>query len=328
MNTFGTRFRITLFGESHGEVVGVVMDGVPAGMELSVSDFHADLERRRPGLRGTTARVETDEPQIISGTYNGYTTGAPLTVVFRNGDARSGDYDRTAQQPRPSHADLAARVKYGGFNDPRGGGRFSGRMTLGIVAAGVLAKKMLGENVLVAGAVREIGGSDNPADFQGIIERALAADDSVGGVVECVVRGVPAGVGEPFFDTIEGVVSHILFAIPGVKGVEFGAGFAAARSMGSANNDPIDDAHGRTATNNDGGVNGGISNGNDVVVRVAVRPAASIGAGQLSYDFSTGRKEPLHITGRHDACIALRMPVVAEAAVAVAMVQFQAVITY
>ncbi|MDR2913102.1 MAG: chorismate synthase [Alistipes sp.] len=320
MNSFGNNFRITIFGESHGEALGVVIDGTPAGIPLSVADFEADLARRRSsGMPGTTPRRESDTPEIVSGLHNGHTTGAPLTVLFRNENTRSGDYSQFAQHPRPSHADLVAARKFGGHNDPRGGGHFSGRVTLGLVAAGVVAKKILGTEVRVASEIIEIGGSRNPADFEGIIAAAMHDRDSVGGVIECRATGVPAGLGEPFFDSIESVASHLLFSIPGVKGVEFGSGFEGARRRGSQNNDPITDALGTTATNNSGGIDGGITNGNEIVARVAVKPTASIGRPQQTWNFATGRVETLEIGGRHDACIALRAAVVVEAALAIAL---------
>lgn len=324
MNSFGRNFRITLFGESHGGVVGVTVDGVAPGLELSAEDFRADLERRRGGnSKGATQRAERDEPQIISGVYNGRTTGAPVTILFRNEDTVPGDYGAFAAHPRPSHADLTASRKYGGFNDPRGGGMFSGRMTAGLVVAGVVAKKML-PGVRFETTVAEIGGCTDPARFDEIIGNAAAAGDSVGGIVRTVITGIPAGTGEPFFDSVESVMSHILFAVPGVKGVEFGAGFEAARLRGSENNDLIIDGAGTTATNNDGGVNGGIANGNPIVVRVAVKPAPSIAAGQETFNFETGRAETLEIKGRHDACIALRAAVVVEAVAAIALTDVMA----
>ena len=312
MNIFGNRFRITIFGESHGASVGVVMDGVRAGLALSEGDFVTDLGRRQSGAEGTTARREPDHPEILSGVYDGVTTGAPLTVMFRNEDVLSADYEQFRCHPRPSHVDFVAAKKFNGFNDPRGGGHFSGRLTVTLVAAGVVAKKMLGEEgVEIDARVVETGD----------IEMAKATGDSVGGVVECVVAGLPVGLGEPFFDSVESLVAHILFSIPGVKGVEFGAGFAAAKMLGSGHNDLIISESGETETNHAGGVNGGLTNGNPLVVRVAVKPASSISCVQMTYDFSKGSVEPLSIGGRHDSCIALRVPVVVEAAVSIALMQ-------
>lgn len=318
MNSFGKIFRVTLWGESHGGGIGVTIDGVRAGIPLSEDDFATDLARRAGGARGTTPRREPDRPQIVSGLYQGHTTGAPLTVCFENTNTRSSDYASLLQHPRPSHADLTARRKFDGYNDPRGGGHFSGRLTLALVAAGVVAKKMLPELDFKTRLV-EIGGEKDPSRFAATIEEALRAGDSVGGEVECRIDGMPAGVGEPFFDSVESVMSHLLFSIPAVKGVEFGAGFASARLHGSENNDPIVDAEGHTSTNHDGGINGGITNGNEIVVRVAIKPTPSISRPQQTYDFAAGRVEELTIHGRHDACIALRAVVVVEAVAAIAL---------
>ena len=318
MNSFGTLFRITLWGESHGPQIGVTLDGVPAGLPLDIPDFEADLARRRSGAKGTTPRQENDLPQIVSGLYKGHTTGAPLTLVFENANTRSGDYDNLLTQPRPSHADRTAAVKFEGWNDPRGGGHFSGRLTLALVAAGVVAKKILG-GATFSTRLTAVGGQTDPARFDDAIDDALRDEDSVGGIVECRVAGIPAGWGEPFFDSVESAAAHLLFAIPGVKGVEFGSGFAAARSCGSANNDLLLDAEGHTATNHAGGIDGGITNGNPVVVRVAVKPTSSISSPQLTLNTETGTPERLVIKGRHDACIAMRAVVVIESAVAAAL---------
>ena len=322
MNSFGTLFRITLWGESHGPQVGVTLDGVPAGLPLDIPDFEADLARRRSGAKGTTPRQENDLPQIVSGLYKGHTTGAPLTLVFENANTRSGDYDNLLTQPRPSHADRTAAVKFEGWNDPRGGGHFSGRLTLALVAAGVVAKKILG-GATFSTRLTAVGGQTDPARFDDAIDDALRDEDSVGGIVECRVAGIPAGWGEPFFDSVESAAAHLLFAIPAIKGVEFGDGFAAAALRGSAHNDPIADADGRTATNHAGGIAGGITNGNELIVRAAVKPTASIAREQQTFDFAAGRVAPLRIRGRHDACIALRAAVVVEAAMAVALADFK-----
>lgn len=320
MNSFGNRFRISIFGESHGPALGVVMDGVDAGIELSASDFARDLARRRGGSGvGTTPRKEADEPEILSGLHLGRTTGAPLAIAFRNANTRSDDYAHLVRHPRPSHADMVAAQRFNGHNDPRGGGHFSGRVTLGLVAAGVVAKKMLPAQVLVSARIVEIGGVSEQADFQRVIADAIAAGDSVGGVIECRAEGVPAGWGEPFFDSVESLASHIFFAIPGVRGVEFGSGFAAARMRGSEHNDLIVNELGVTATNHAGGVVGGLANGNTIVARIAIKPTASIARAQTTYDFEASRPTELRIGGRHDACIALRAEVVCESALAIAL---------
>ncbi len=336
MNTFGKLFRLSIFGESHGNSVGVLLDGVPAGMELNEADFTPDLMRRRPGAKGTTTRVEADIPKLVSGVFSGKTTGAPLLIQFANSDTDSSHYEKLKDVPRPGHADLSARMKFGGFNDYRGSGHFSGRLTVCLVAAGVVAKKMMQEGKVSggAGAMQKVKASENSGgvkvqarllsaggmpDIDRAVEGALNDKDSLGGLVECRVTGLPAGLGEPFFDSAESLISHIVFSIPAVKGVEFGAGFVSAQMRGSEMNDEILDAHGRTRTNNAGGINGGITNGNELVVRIAVKPTSSIARGQNLLDMKSGEKKKMGITGRHDACIALRVPVVLEAAVAIAL---------
>ena len=295
------------------------IDGVPAGIALSEEDFTADLERRRAGAAGTTPRKESDTPHIVSGVYNGFTTGSPLTIEFLNENTRSGDYRNLTTHPRPSHADWVAQQKWGGYNDPRGGGHFSGRITLGMVAAGVVAKKILGEEVKFSTDIIEIGGSRDKEQWDAIISSAQQSQDSVGGVVECRVQGVKAGLGEPFFDSVESLAAHLLFSVPAVKGVEFGAGFEAARMRGSEHNDPIISADGTTATNHAGGIVGGITNGNEIVARIAVKPTASIAQPQQTFNLESGKVEELVIKGRHDVCITLRAAVVAEAALAIAL---------
>ena len=319
MNSWGNRFRVTLWGESHGAQVGVTIDGVPAGIALAESDFEADLARRRAGAAGTTPRKESDAPHIVSGLYRGFTTGAPLTVEFLNENTRSGDYASLASHSRPSHADWVAMKKFHGYNDPRGGGHFSGRITLALVTAGVVAKKILGSGVTFHTDIIEIGGSADKERFADIIESARMDRDSVGGVVECRAEGVAAGLGEPFFDSAESLMAHLLFSVSAVKGVEFGSGFAAARMRGSEHNDPIIDAEGHTSTNHAGGIVGGITNGNAIVVRAAVKPTASISREQMSFNCASGQVDSLVIKGRHDVCITLRAAVVVESAVAIAL---------
>ena len=394
MNAFGNIFRVSIFGESHGEEIGVVVDGLAPGIPLSEADFTADIARRRSGAKGTTPRVEADEPQILSGVYEGYTTGAPLAIVFHNSNTRSQDYEALLNVPRPGHADYTANLKFGGFQDPRGGGHFSGRLTLPVVAAGVIAKKLL--FATIAGATRgrvqfrcdarlvEIGGIADQTQWDAALDQAQKEGDSLGGIVECVVSGVPAGLGEPFWDSVESRLSHALFAIPGVRGVEFGDGFAAARMKGSEHNDVYAPAgakkcdshqheccheeekdgcccHGEEheegccchggeehdpeggcchggeghheggccghhrnrlvtpATNHAGGVNGGITNGNPMVFRVAFKPTSSIAKAQETYDFAKGEMTSLQVPGRHDTCFALRTPVIVEAMAAIVL---------
>lgn len=323
MNSFGNSYRLSIFGESHGELVGVTLDGVRPGLELSVEDFAVDLKRRQGGSGlGTTPRKESDEPHLVTGILDGRTTGAPLTILFYNNNTRSKDYSALALQPRPSHSDWVAAQKYNGYNDLRGGGHFSARLTLGLVSAGVVAKKLLGEEVQFSTKVVEMGGQNSK--FADLLRDVEGEHDSVGAVVECRVSGVGVGLGEPFFDSVEAVVAHLMFSVPGVKGVEFGAGFGASRMRGSEHNDTIITKEGETLTNNAGGVVGGISNGNEIVCRVAFKPTASIAREQQTFkydslDKESGSVESLQIEGRHDSCIAIRGVVVAEAAMAVAL---------
>ncbi len=313
MNSFGRIFRIHIFGESHGESVGLVIDGCPAGLPLRVEDFLADIERRKGGTqKGTTPRKEDDIPVFKSGIFNDHTTGAPITILFENNNTRSGDYEKQRAVPRPGHADFTAHVKYGGYEDFRGGGHFSGRLTVCMVAAGVIAKKLL-KNITIASAILEIGGEK---DLEKGLQKAIDAKDSIGGIVECRVNGLPAGLGEHFFDSIESVLSHAVFAIPAVKGVEFGAGFAAARMFGSEHNDAIEGASGKTRTNHAGGIVGGITNGNELVFRIVIKPTSSTPKEQQTWNRETNTVEPFSVKGRHDLCIALRVPVVLEAVTA------------
>ena len=255
MNSFGNIFRVSIFGESHGPSIGITIDGPPAGIDFSELDMEDDIKRRMPGEKGTTARRESDVPEIISGVYNGKTTGAPVTIIFRNSNTVSRDYEKFKSTPRPGHADFTAMKKYNGFNDIRGGGHFSGRITLPLVAAGVLAKKIL-KPVVISSRIVEIGGQTEKEDYQGVIDEAVRTGDSVGGIVEVKLAGLPVGLGEPFFNSCESYISHIIFSVPAVKGIEFGSGFASARMKGSEHNDRIISSDGKTATNNSGGING------------------------------------------------------------------------
>ena len=318
MNSFGTLFRVSIYGESHGESVGIVIDGCPAGIPLDRADFESDFARRKSGAKGTTPRQEPDIPHIMSGVFNGRTTGAPLMIQFHNTNTRSRDYSQLKDTPRPGHADFTGHRKFGGFQDYRGGGHFSGRLTLGIVAAGVLAKKVIAP-VSVSSSILEVGGS---TDIESALDRAIENEDSIGGIIECKISSVPVGLGEPFFDSIEAVISHMVFSIPAIKGIEFGSGFKAAKMTGSQHNDNIVSTDGTTETNHAGGINGGISNGNQIYFRVAVKPTSSTHQTQRSINISTGKMEDLSIEGRHDTCIALRVPVVLEAAAAIVMADF------
>jgi chorismate synthase len=315
MNSTGRIFRLGIFGESHGSGIGVTIDGCPPGIPLDTDDFNEDLGRRRAGRKGTTPRVEDDLPEIISGLFNGHTTGAPLTILFRNRNVRSEDYADLRETPRPGHSDFVAYKRYKGFNDYRGGGHFSGRLTLCLVAAGVVAKKLISP-VETKAVLISAGGEK---DIEKAVADALEEGDSIGGLVECRATNIPVGWGEPFFDSVESVIAHLAFAIPAIKGVEFGSGFSAASMKGSAHNDPITDEEGSTATNNAGGISGGLTNGNELVFRIAVKPTSSISISQSTYSIKAGKVEPLTIKGRHDACIALRVPVVLEAITAIAL---------
>ncbi len=317
MNAFGRLFRISIFGESHGESVGINIDGCPAGLPLKVEDFLADLERRKGGTqKGTTPRKEDDLPFFKSGIFNDHTTGAPITILFENNNTRSTDYAKQRAVPRPGHADMVARQKFGGFEDYRGGGHFSGRLTVALVAAGVVAKRLLhavNDQINIQADITEIGGEKDPEKG---LQKAIEAKDSVGGIVECKVSGLPPGLGEPFFDSVESVLSHAVFAIPAIRGIEFGTGFAAAKMFGVEHNDAIEDQIGKTRTNHAGGVVGGITNGNEMVFRIAVKPTSSTPKEQQTLNLDSGNVESFSVKGRHDLCIALRVPVVLEAVTA------------
>ena len=318
MNNFGTLFRISIFGESHGTNVGVTIDGCPAGLPLVFSDFTNDFNRRRSGGKGTTPRKEADLPRIISGVFNDFTTGAPITILFDNTNTRSRDYTKLRETPRPGHADFVAMKKFGGFEDYRGGGHFSGRLTLGLVAAGVIAKKLISPAVVEA-QILEVGGQK---DIEKAIDEAVERQDSIGGIIECRAGNLPGGLGEPFFDSVESVMSHMIFSIPAIKGIEFGSGFSAAKMWGSEHNDKLVSADGKTSTNYAGGINGGITNGNELVFRVAVKPTSSTHQAQKTINIKTGEMVDLAIEGRQDTCIALRVPVIVEAATAVVLADF------
>ena len=345
MNTFGRKFRVSIFGESHGELIGVVLDGVPAGLELSEQDLETDILRRKSGAKGTTPRIESDQPMIVSGLFEGHTTGAPLTIVFKNTNTHSSDYSLFAAMPRPGHADLTAALKWDDCQDPRGGGHFSGRLTLPIVAAGVVAKKMLADMTIldetpcneVNAKIIELGGipschSDQmqcveesfPQSWRDAIDAAVKEGDSLGAIVECTVPNIDPGYGEPFWDSVESQIAHAIFAIPGVRAIEFGDGFAAAAMKGSEHNDPIG-ADCRPSKNGAGGVNGGITNGAPIVFRVAFKPTASIRKAQQTYNFAKDEMDVLEVPGRHDVCFALRAPVVVEAMTAIVLADLASV---
>ena len=334
MNTIGRKFRVSIFGESHGELIGVVLDGVPAGLELSEQDFEQDILRRKSGAKGTTPRIEADRPMIVSGVFEGHTTGAPLTITFKNTNTHSSDYELFAAMPRPGHADLTAALKWDDCQDPRGGGHFSGRLTLPVVAAGVVAKKMLADATMLDDApvtavqayIVELGGiasADSASlemteQWQAAIDQAIKEGDSLGAIIECTVPYIDPGYGEPFWDSVESLLAHAVFAIPGVRGIEFGDGFQAARMKGSEHNDPIGE-DGRPTKNGAGGANGGITNGAPLTFRVAFKPTSSIRKAQQTFNFMTGEMDTLEVPGRHDVCFALRAPVVVEAMTAIVL---------
>ncbi len=315
MNSFGRIFRVSVFGESHGVAVGVTIDGCPAGIPVSQQDFNTDLERRKAGAKGTTPRKEEDAPEIISGVFNDHTTGSPITILFRNSNTISKDYEALRKTPRPGHADFVLDKKHKGFNDYRGGGHSSGRLTIALVAAGVIAKKAIG-NIDIKAVLIEAGGNSN---IEEAIEQAVQQQDSIGGIIECKANNIQIGLGEPFFDSIESTISHLAFAIPAIKGIEFGSGFTATKMTGSQHNDSFIDEQGTTDSNNAGGINGGISNGNELVFRLAVKPTSSTPQKQQTWNTETESVESFSVKGRHDLCIALRVPVVAEAITAIAL---------
>lgn len=313
MNSFGRHFRVNILGESHGECVGVCIDGCPAGIPLSQEEFTFDLDRRRGGKKGTTSRKEPDVPLVKTGIFKDRTTGGPILILFENTNVDSSAYEEIRFTPRPGQADFVAFHKFGGFNDYRGGGLFSGRLTAGLVAAGVIAKKLISP-VSVAAQIIEAGGSTT---IEEAVNLAVEKGESIGGIVRCTAKSLPIGLGEPFFDSVESLISHMAFSIPAVVGIEFGAGFAAARMTGREHNDEICNLHGMTQTNNAGGINGGITNGNDVVFTLAVKPTSSISTSQRTINIKTGANTNITVRGRHDACIALRVPVIVEAVTAI-----------
>lgn len=327
MNSFGRKFRVSIFGESHGPMIGCIIDGVIPGLPVDMDDLNKEIARRKSGGAGTTPRIEADEPHIVSGVFEGVTTGAPLTIVFYNTNTKSQDYSKLINFPRPGHADFVAGVKYDDFQDYRGGGHFSGRITLPIVAAGYIAK-LTYKDVNFSAELIEVGGikpripahAKSDDAVMAAIKKATEEGDSLGGIVECTIKGpgLEVGLGEPFFDSVEALMSHAIFSIPGVRGIEFGDGFQAARMKGSEHNDPIGEDC-RPTKNGAGGVNGGITNGGPIIFRVAFKPTASIRKPQTSFNFETEQMETLVVPGRHDVCFALRTPVIVEAMAAIVM---------
>lgn len=321
MNSFGSLFRVHIYGESHGSGIGVLIDGVPSGIKLTLEDFTKDLSKRKSGKIGTTPRKEDDIPNIISGVFNDFTTGAPINIFFENKNTDSKVYTDFKSHPRPGHADFSATKKYSGFNDIRGGGHFSGRLTLALVAAGVIAKKIL--NDFIFSSEIESIGILNKLEFDKKLENYLLetahSGDSLGGTISLTIKNVPIGLGEPFFNSVESALSSIIFSIPGIKGVEFGAGFKGTEFLGSKFNDCFIDKSGKTSSNNNGGINGGITNGNDIFLKVAIKPTSSIFKPQETFNFKDKNIQSLKINGRHDVAFLLRVPIVLENAVAIAL---------
>ncbi|SHI75568.1 chorismate synthase [Lutispora thermophila] len=351
---WGNRLKVSIFGESHGEAIGAVIDGLPPGIKLDLEAVRSQMKRRAPGQGGiTTARREEDEFQILSGFFNGYTTGTPLAFIIKNNDTRSSDYEYLKNVPRPGHGDYTGKIKYRGYNDYRGGGHFSGRITAPIVFVGAICRQFLEEKGIYIGShIKNIGKADDDSfdavhidkdlifklnvmrlpliaeekikDMESEIMLAKADGDSIGGSVECAVIGLGAGLGEPFFDSVESRLAHILFSIPGVKGVEFGSGFSSVRMRGSEVNDEfyIQDGEIKTKTNHCGGILGGITNGMPIIFRVAIKPTPSIAKNQKSVDMTKMETVDLNIKGRHDPCIVPRAVPVVEAAAAIGIIDF------
>jgi chorismate synthase len=317
MNTYGTLFKITLYGESHQSAIGVVIDGMPAGILIDQAHIQADLKKRQPGAVGTTPRKEEDAFEITSGVFNGYSTGSPIHLMIRNQNVRSQDYDHLKKQPRPGHADFVAEVKYHGFQDHRGGGRFSGRLTAALVAAGAIAKMIipfqLSHQLLSVGTLKDLTKMDE------YLQEIASQGDSVGGVIQVKATRMMVGLGEPFFNKLDAEIGKMMLSIPAVKGVEIGTGFEGASWLGSQFNDQIIDQEGHTRTNHSGGITGGISNGNDLLVQVMIKPTSSIQKTQETFHFGSESIEPLDVSGRHDVCIARRAGIVLENALAIVL---------
>ena len=324
-STYGENLKLSIFGQSHGQGIGMTLDGIPAGLPVDLDKLQQFLNRRAPGQNDwSTPRKEEDRPEFLAGLLDGHTCGAPIAAVIYNKNTRSKDYSNLHDVPRPGHADYTAQVKYGGYQDVAGGGHFSGRLTLPVVAAGVVAKKILQDATIldetpftgVNARIVELGGKKE--DWQAAIDKAIREGDSLGAVVECTVPDIDPGYGEPFWDSVESRIAHAVFAIPGVRGIEFGDGFAAASMTGSQHTDPIG-PDGRPTKNGAGGVNGGITNGAPISFRVAFKPTSSIRKAQQTFNFEKGEMDTLEVPGRHDVCFALRAPVVVEAMTAIVL---------
>lgn len=320
-STYGTNVKISIFGQSHAEAIGVTIDGITAGFSIDMEKLREFLERRAPGRsKYATPRKEADKPEFLSGLVGNVTCGAPLTAIIRNTDTKSGDYDNLRDIPRPGHADYTAHIKYKGCEDVRGGGHFSGRLTAPVCIAGGIFKQILEtKNIEIHAEIKEIGG--NADDPFSAVEKARERGDSVGGIIECTVTGVPAGIGEPMFDGMENKIAQAVFGIPAVKGIEFGRGFDSAKICGSENNDEFyfDGDEVKTRTNNHGGILGGISSGMPIVFRTAIKPTPSISIEQNSISYSKKEDTKLEVKGRHDPCIVPRAVPCIEAVTAMAI---------
>lgn len=314
MHTFGQLLKLHIYGSSHGPEVGVLLDGVPAGIAINAMDFEHALEKRKPNLKGTTPRKESDRILIRSGVFEGYTTGVPILLSFYNENQRSEDYENQRSIPRPSHVDFVAHEKYKGYEDYRGGGAFSARLTVGIVAAGVVAKKIIAnylqwEKYEIKSEILQVG---KEAEVDMGMAKAIEAKDSVGGLIKIQANGIPIGVGEPYFYGLDAAIAQAVFSIPAVKGLEFGKGFASLNMFGSEHNDAIINNKGETKTNHAGGVVGGLSNGNPLEFQVVFKPTSSTPQIQRSYNWKSKEVEEFSIKGRHDLCVSLRAPIILE----------------
>ncbi len=311
MNSFGRIFTVSIYGESHGTQIGVVIDGCPPGISIKETDFIHDIERRKPKKKGTTKRKESDKVIISSGVYNNFSSGSPIHISFLNENHKSEDYN--TNKFRPGHADFTSSKKYNNYNNLLGGGHLSGRLTLALLAAGVIAKKIV-PKVKINAYITQAGGEQN---IDLAVEKAIEGKDSIGAVVKCEIIGLETGFGEPFFDSLESLIAHAAFSIPGLKAIEFGNGIKSASQKGSEFNDLYIDTNGKTKTNNAGGINGGISNGNDIYFNLYFKPTPSIAKPQKTINFESGEIEELTVKGRHDVCYALRVPAVVEAITAI-----------
>lgn len=317
MNKILNEISVQIFGASHSNYIGGVLDGIPAGININFEEIEKSVLARKGGNYGTTSRVESDQIIWLSGFNDGKTNGLPIAFAIENKKIKKEDY-KFRETPRPGHSDFTQLMKYGEFAELSGGGQSSGRMTIVLVIAGQIVRNII-PNIEAQASILEIGGE---VDYYGLLAKTQKEGDTLGGIVECVIKNVPAGLGEPFFDSVESVLSHLLFSIPGVKGVEFGAGFASSKMKGSEYNDKFVDIRGKTSTNHSGGINGGITNGNDIVFRVAFRPPSSIQMATESINLKTGEKVILEIGGRHDVSYVLRTPVIIQSVAYLVMADF------